>query len=37
VKALGQMKIYATDIDYGDGDRGVSYPAAWRVVDEVKA
>ena len=33
VKALGQMKVFETIIDMGDEERGVSYPAAWRVMD----
>ena len=37
VKAIGQMKVYETVFDMGDEERGVSYPAAWRVTDVAKA
>jgi hypothetical protein len=37
VKALGQMKVYETIMDMGDEERGVSYPAAWRVTDVTRA
>lgn len=36
VKALGQMKVYETIMDLGDDERGISYPAAWRVTDVEK-
>jgi hypothetical protein len=37
VKALGQMKVYETVVDFGDEDRGISYPAAWRVMNVAEA
>lgn len=37
VKALGQMKVYETTMDFGNEDRGISYPTAWRVVDVARA
>ena len=32
-----EEKVYETVIDMGDEERGVSYPAAWRVTDVAKA
>ena len=37
VKAIGQMKVYETVLDLGDEERGVSYPAAWRVTGAARA
>jgi hypothetical protein len=36
IKCLGQMKVYETDINLGDEERGISYPAAWLIVEAVK-
>jgi hypothetical protein len=37
LKALGQLKVYDTVVDFGNEDRGISYPAAWRVTDAARA
>lgn len=37
VKAIGQMKVYETVFDFGDEERGISYPTAWRVIDAARA